>query len=146
MATYRGKRLEPLNVEVTVDGQPLPPRNDLKNHSPDGFEWGYGGSGPAQLALALLAHHFGQDGSGRVADKKALALYQAFKAKLVAGLPKEGWTLEAHVIDDTVAMVVAEHASSSFERMIQLEVFYEALEEEYSAALDRLEVLEDPAE
>jgi Family of unknown function (DUF6166) len=24
------------------------------NHSPDGFNWGYGGSGPAQLALALL--------------------------------------------------------------------------------------------
>lgn len=24
------------------------------NHSPDGFSWGYGGSGPAQLALALL--------------------------------------------------------------------------------------------
>ena len=23
------------------------------NHSPDGFAWGYGGSGPAQLALAL---------------------------------------------------------------------------------------------
>lgn len=24
------------------------------NHSPDGFAWGYGGSGPAQLSLALL--------------------------------------------------------------------------------------------
>src|SRR5262245_55620958 len=24
------------------------------NHSPDGFAWGYGGSGPAQLALAIL--------------------------------------------------------------------------------------------
>jgi len=26
----------------------------LVNHSPDGFNWGYGGSGPAQLALAIL--------------------------------------------------------------------------------------------
>ena len=26
----------------------------IRNHSPDGFNWGYAGSGPAQLALALL--------------------------------------------------------------------------------------------
>lgn len=26
----------------------------VRNHSPTGFNWGYGGSGPAQLALALL--------------------------------------------------------------------------------------------
>jgi len=33
----------------------LPMRLDLVNHSPSGFEWSYGGSGPAQLALTLLA-------------------------------------------------------------------------------------------
>ncbi len=38
--------------------RPLGPRLDLANHSPDGFSWGYGGSGPAQLALAILADHF----------------------------------------------------------------------------------------
>ena len=27
-------------------------------HSPTGFEWGYLGSGPADLALSLLADHF----------------------------------------------------------------------------------------
>ncbi|WP_228841848.1 DUF6166 domain-containing protein [Haloarcula sp. CBA1127] len=26
--------------------------------SPSGFEFGYGGSGPAQLAIAILAHAF----------------------------------------------------------------------------------------
>jgi hypothetical protein len=26
----------------------------IRNHSPTGFNWGYGGSGPTQLALALL--------------------------------------------------------------------------------------------
>ena len=50
---------------VTVcDGQksePLPLRLDLFNHSPTGFSWGYGGSGPAQLALALLADALGDD-------------------------------------------------------------------------------------
>ncbi|GAH87977.1 unnamed protein product [marine sediment metagenome] len=30
------------------------PSQRLWNHSPTGFSWGYGGSGPAQLALALL--------------------------------------------------------------------------------------------
>lgn len=56
MATYEGRR-EEHDVVVTVGGSLLPPRNDLKNHSPDGFEWAYAGSGLAQLALALLAHH-----------------------------------------------------------------------------------------
>ena len=33
----------------------IPERSlELVNHSPSGFEWGYGGSGPAQLALAFL--------------------------------------------------------------------------------------------
>lgn len=32
----------------------LPLRTDVANHSPTGHEWGYGGSGPAQLALDLL--------------------------------------------------------------------------------------------
>jgi hypothetical protein len=50
---------------VTVcDGQkskPLPLRLDLFNHSPTGFSWGDGGSGPAQLAVALLADALGDD-------------------------------------------------------------------------------------
>ena len=41
---------------VLVDGLPLSPKDSQKivNHSPDGFEWGYGGSGPAQLSLAIV--------------------------------------------------------------------------------------------
>jgi len=30
------------------------PSQKIVNHSPDGFNWGYAGSGPAQLALAIL--------------------------------------------------------------------------------------------
>ncbi len=75
MATYKGIR-DGGNAQVTVDGAPLPPRNDLANHSPDGFGWGYSGSGPSQLALAVLAHHFRDAGDEqRLADAKALALY-----------------------------------------------------------------------
>lgn len=30
---------------------------NLQRYSPDGFCWGYSGSGPSQLALAILNHH-----------------------------------------------------------------------------------------
>jgi Family of unknown function (DUF6166) len=91
MKQYEGRR-EGYAAIVTVDGQPLNPRLDLWNHSPTGFEWGYGGSGPAQLALALLADHLDDDG-------KAVSLYQAFKFAVVAKLPKRGWTLTTAEID-----------------------------------------------
>ena len=43
------------------DGEPLPlePSLLVVSHSPTGFEWGYLGNGPAQLALALLLDHTG---------------------------------------------------------------------------------------
>ena len=62
MKTYIGTRLEQgCEVYVTEDGRqyPLPLRLEIRNHSPTGFEWGFGGSGPAQLALAILADHLG---------------------------------------------------------------------------------------
>lgn len=58
----------------------LDPRYDLRNHSPDGFSWGYGGSGPAQFALAILAKVTND-------DEFALRHYQQFKAEVIAKLP-----------------------------------------------------------
>ena len=53
---YEGERtLE--GTLVTVDGKPLPPRLDLRGYSKTGFEWGYAGPAPRQLALALVANH-----------------------------------------------------------------------------------------
>ena len=51
----RGER-RGAEVLVTVDGDPLDWRASLavRSHSPTGPAWGYGGSGPAQLALAIL--------------------------------------------------------------------------------------------
>jgi len=80
---------------VTVNGRALDPRFDLRFHSPDGFEWGYCGSGPAQLALAILADHL-------VNDEQALDFYQRFKWAVVAGLPKQGWTLTSQQIQEAV--------------------------------------------
>jgi len=64
---------------VWVNGRELLPIRSQKayNHSPDGFSWGYGGSGPAQLALALML---------LFTDRRtALGVYQAFKTAFVAG-------------------------------------------------------------
>ena len=66
------------------DEYPLPPRLDIVNHSPTGLNWGYGGSGPAQLAVALLADATGNDDIARY-------LYQEYKWDVVANLP---WTWE----------------------------------------------------
>jgi hypothetical protein len=88
---YEGRR-QGYAVIVTVNGRPLNPRLDLYNHSPTGFEWGYCGSGPAQLALALLADHLAD-------DEEALNLYQRFKWSVVVELPRRRWTLTSRDID-----------------------------------------------
>jgi hypothetical protein len=76
-------------VFVSDDGKtmaPLPLRLDLVNHSPTGFAWGYSGSGPAQLALAILADWMG-------CDQAARALHQRFKAAAIAGMTGKHWSL-----------------------------------------------------
>ncbi len=85
MKVYQGKR-SGRAADVTVDGRPLNPRLNLWNHSPSGFEWGYMGSGPAQLALAILADYLRD-------DDEAVELHQEFKTSVVATLPYGGWSL-----------------------------------------------------
>ena len=46
------------------------------NHSPTGFEWGYLGSGPSQLALGICLELFGKH--------LAMRVYHQFKARYVA--------------------------------------------------------------
>jgi hypothetical protein len=92
---YHGRRdpTAPVGQEctVTVDGEPLDLRYDLLSASPAGFEWSYGGSGPAQLAIALLAHAF--------EDEFAERHYQRFKREVVAELPEERWILRKRNLD-----------------------------------------------
>ena len=77
--------------------RPLPSRTDLRRHSPAGLEWGFAGSGPAQLALALLADAVG--------PHRAEFLYQKFKVAVVAALPRDRWELSR----DDILRWVAEH-------------------------------------
>ena len=102
MKTYEGCR-QGYAVDVTVNGHPLNPRLDLWNHSPTGFEWGYCGSGPAQLALALLADHLTD-------DEQALVFYQRFKWVVVVELPKRRWTLTSNEIDAALQRIREQEA------------------------------------
>ncbi len=83
-------------------GSKLDPRFDLRRHSPDGFAWGYEGSGPAQLSLAILADFLGN-------DYRALRLYQDFKFRMIARLPqRERWILRDREIAEEVASIERE--------------------------------------
>ena len=61
----------------------------IVHHSPTGFEWGYGGSGPADLALNILSAMIGPEAA------REGGLYQKFKWDFIAGLPHEGGTIKA---------------------------------------------------
>lgn len=82
---YRGYRFGSKCV-VVRDGKKISSRLDLFNHSPSGFEWGYGGSGPAQTALAILADYLKD-------DDRAVLLHQKFKWDVIARMPHDGWTI-----------------------------------------------------
>lgn len=70
----------------------------VTHHSPTGFEFGYGGSGPADLALnivEMILHRMGYDGPmtkcwGGECYEKAYELHQSFKRQFVAGVPHQG--------------------------------------------------------
>ena len=87
-------------MRIAADGveesaaRDLPLCLDLHNHSPTGFEWGYSGSGPAQLALALMADALG--------DEIAQVHYQDFKRAIVSGLG-DYWRITAEEIRRSVA-------------------------------------------
>lgn len=68
------------------------------HHSPAGFEWGYGGSGPSDLALAVLADVLGERPSRRQlyeGEPLCWRLHIEFKQEVVSRLPREGFKLSA---------------------------------------------------
>jgi hypothetical protein len=83
-------------------------------HSPDGFEWGYFGSGPADLARSILAFALSAEmclscqGNGCWDCDAGLlgvppSLYQTYKEDVIAGLPKAGWTIQLSEVVDWLA-------------------------------------------
>ena len=104
MKTYTGYRILDTRgnsvraVVVVHEGDPEPRsldlRHDLRRHSEE-FNWGYGGSGPAQLALALAADVLGN-------DEQAQDIYQRLKFKLIGRLPHDGWSLTEDQLRQTI--------------------------------------------
>lgn len=71
----------------------LDPQYEHVNHSPDGFGWGYFGSGAAQLAFAILFHATGDLGY-------TMGNYQKFKADVIAKLDRAPWTITRDEIQE----------------------------------------------
>lgn len=108
MKVYRGVR-EKFGAVVTVEqdgvSTNLDPRFEIRSHSPTGFEWGYGGSGPAQLALAILVDHLSN-------IDIAQNLYQAFKFKVISALKSDSWTLSSNDIDKVLKKIEDENRNA----------------------------------
>jgi len=74
-----------------VESRTLRLRLDEVNHSPTGFAWGYGGSGPAQLAYAILRDFTGDPST-------ACRFHQEFKRSIIQALRPGAWTIDGERI------------------------------------------------
>jgi len=98
MKIYKGKRFksggenycQDTLVTVSEFGKDEPLTHHVY-HSPDGFNWGYGGSGPADLARSILWDHLGKEPSH--------SLYQDFKFHFVSGW-KDEWEITSEEIQN----------------------------------------------
>ena len=120
---YQGFRDDNGDTRVSVfrgvRERPLDARLDLRAHSPTGLNWGYGGSGPAQLSLALLADFFGSCGIG---DAVALALYQLFKFRCIATITGDDWLLDEETVRLELSRIIIDdvtHTAACLRRAIE---------------------------
>lgn len=98
---WKGKRtrLQDDNIVImSTDGElwaNVPLYLDEINHSPTGFEWGYYGSGPSQLAYAILRSYFELEDKLDIptAISQAKRHYIRFKQEFVAKWHGEEWEL-----------------------------------------------------
>jgi hypothetical protein len=73
----------------------------LRTHSPVGFEFGYIGRGPAQLALAILL-----DATG--SERIALRWYNEFKFEFIANIENDG----GMILGEDIAQWIEQHEAS----------------------------------
>ncbi|ERG97399.1 DUF6166 domain-containing protein [Haloquadratum walsbyi] len=90
-------------TRLPEDTELTPDRSlDLVNHSPSGFEVGYRGSGPAQLACGLLLDHYDD-------TQVAREHYIAFRSRVISQLECNGpaacWYLTGEEIDAAMATI-----------------------------------------
>lgn len=105
-ATFVGKRNKRLEKPVTVlivSRNYSRPLKHVKHHSPTGFEYGYGGSGPADLALSILDALIDEPRTVPVfrglCGELAWELHQKFKRKFIEPLTGDGpWEITAEQV------------------------------------------------
>lgn len=126
---YVGTRdLNGCRVQV-IEGNRASSLRHVVLHSADGFEWGYAGSGPADLALSILADALGErptsadlyagvfqcttchgeggdevcstcKGRGDLGEVKCQKLHQPYKFEVVCFLDRHSWKIsETAVLD-----------------------------------------------
>lgn len=89
------------------------------HHSPTGLEFGYEGSGPADLALTILADYFNvppadvkaamsRFGDASPEARRVVALYQGFKRRFVGPARGDRLEIEGDAIGEWVAEQDAE--------------------------------------
>lgn len=75
----------------------------IASHSPTGYEWGYGGSGPADLALNIVENILRQMGfvgektkawDGRKMFVASWLIHQSFKWNFIASMAANGGTID----------------------------------------------------
>ena len=85
-------KLAKVILERSMDGVPLANvERRVIVHSPDGFEWGYGGSGPTDLSLNILLEYTDEE-----AAKK---LYKTFKNDVICNISHEGAVIPREFIE-----------------------------------------------
>lgn len=100
----------------TTEGGTVSPGTNVPHlavrHSPDGFEWGYEGSGPADLAMNIVEAFVREMPEvrsgiqrpceeGRI-DKTTDDLYNFFKREVIAPLPRGGVRLSASDVESWI--------------------------------------------
>lgn len=97
-------------VEEVRDGQRHKrPLRHIARHSPAGFEWGHFGSGPADLANAILSDLM------EMADGVSQRMYQKFKFEVVGNLDREDFRMSSSFVQEWLS----EHWSAMAEADIK---------------------------
>lgn len=101
MYTYQGfVKKENERYLVFCNGEKLNYHTEIVSHSPTGFSWGYPGSGPSQLALALMVNEFGKD------IEQHPVSYQDLKNELIVCLDSEqDFTITSKDIKRSVTII-----------------------------------------
>ena len=97
---YASRGMFGVHVAVNDNDSRVYELRHIPYHSPGGFEWGYGGSGPADLARSILADCAGM----KVAD----TFYQDFKRDFIACMPERGFVIKEEAIREWLEEKVKE--------------------------------------